>query len=156
MKIKPEQANDDEILTPYLQDDKSYITCPDCGADIINDGGPCFYCETNPHSSDEQKQAVIDKWAKHKFTPNNVEKQEYAKTHYIDHLIAAGKQYRSTRNVQVGFFLIECPHVKILRNYDSMFCHYCQSEIVGNSVGNLLVSLDRDGFLEAKGPLKVR
>lgn len=24
------------------------IICPDCGADIINDGGPCFYCETNP------------------------------------------------------------------------------------------------------------
>lgn len=22
--------------------------CPDCGADIINDGGSCFYCETKP------------------------------------------------------------------------------------------------------------
>lgn len=70
--------------------------------------------------------------------------------------LASGKQYINTKNITIQFYLIECPHKKILRNYSGHFCHFCMEEIEGKPVGSLMVGLDKDGFLEAKGPLRVQ
>ena len=43
----PDEFADQELAIARHQNEPNRIICPDCGADVINDGG-CFYCETSP------------------------------------------------------------------------------------------------------------
>lgn len=52
--IGPCQALSEEIVPMDNSDEPTQPerrTCPECGADIINDGGSCFYCETKPEGA---------------------------------------------------------------------------------------------------------
>lgn len=67
------------------------------------------------------------------------------------------RQVRYTKNVKVAMYLIECEHeAELVAGEPEVYCHTCRDIIPPRFVGNISVSLDKDGFLTAKAPLRVK
>lgn len=65
-------------------------------------------------------------------------------------------QHRCTKNIRIEMHLAECPHQAELNTGEMVYCLTCNDIAPSKFIGTLLVSLDREGFLVVKTPLRVR
>lgn len=61
-----------------------------------------------------------------------------------------------TKNIKVAMYLAECEHeASLVISGHPVICDVC-GFVPQRLVGTILVSLDKEGFLTAKSPLRVR